>query len=457
MDNAARILVVDDDPSLRRVLEYNLARKGFRVTSARNAAEALERFQREPFEVVITDILMPGINGIDLLNKIKAVSPEAAVIVITAHGTIQTAIEAMKLGAFDYLTKPFADEQLQMVVLRALEKRQLLTENRYLRKAIQEKYQFSRIVGSSPAMTRLFDEIAQVAGTDSSVLVSGESGTGKELVAKALHFHSSRKYKPLVVVNCSAIPEALLESELFGYTKGAFTGAVADKKGKLEAAQGGTVFLDEVGELPLALQGKLLRAVQERQVDKIGSVHPVEVDVRIISASNRDLEKMVAEKRFREDLFYRLNIVPIRVPPLRERKDDIPLLTEHFLNRFSEKMGKPEIRIEREVFAVFGAYRWPGNVRELENLVERLVVMNRKDRIGVEDLPDLFRSGTEDLAGLEMLIPLDGISLEDVARALIVRALRTTHGNQTGAAKFLRISRNTLLYRMGKYGLRESS
>ncbi|MEE9226912.1 MAG: sigma-54 dependent transcriptional regulator, partial [Acidobacteriota bacterium] len=241
MDNAARILVVDDDPSLRRVLEYNLARKGFRVTSAMNAEEALERFQREPFEVVITDILMPGINGIDLLNKIKAVSPEAAVIVITAHGTIQTAIEAMKLGAFDYLTKPFADEQLQMVVQRALEKRQLLTENRYLRKAIQEKYQFSRIVGSSPAMTRLFDEIAQVAGTDSSVLVSGESGTGKELVAKALHFHSSRKYKPLVVVNCSAIPEALLESELFGYTKGAFTGAVADKKGKLEAAQGGTV------------------------------------------------------------------------------------------------------------------------------------------------------------------------------------------------------------------------
>ncbi|MEE8184678.1 MAG: sigma-54 dependent transcriptional regulator, partial [Acidobacteriota bacterium] len=344
-----------------------------------------------------------------------------------------------------------------MVVQRALEKRQLLTENRYLRKAIQEKYQFSRIVGSSPAMTRLFDEIAQVAGTDSSVLVSGESGTGKELVAKALHFHSSRKYKPLVVVNCSAIPEALLESELFGYTKGAFTGAVADKKGKLEAAQGGTVFLDEVGELPLALQGKLLRAVQEKQVDKIGSVHPVEVDVRIISASNRDLEKMISEKRFREDLFYRLNIVPIRVPPLRERKDDIPLLTEHFLKRFSEKMGKPEIRIEREVFAVFGAYRWPGNVRELENLVERLVVMNRKDRIGVEDLPDLFRSGTEDLAGLEMLIPPDGISLEEVERALIVRALRTTHGNQTGAAKFLRISRNTLLYRMGKYGLRESS
>lgn len=451
------VLVVDDDDSLRRVLEYNLERAGYRVETAAQAEEALRRFRAGPFDVVITDILMPGIDGIRLLQKIRSVSAEAIVIVITAHGTIQTAIEAMRLGAHDYLTKPFTDEQLQIAVERALRTRRLVQENRLLRRAVEERFRFSELVGSAPAMRRLFDEVAQVAGSDSAVLISGESGTGKELIAKAIHFHSLRKDRPLVVVNCGAIPDSLLESELFGHTQGAFTGAVADKQGKLEAADGGTVFLDEVGELPLHLQGKLLRVLQDGQVDKIGAVHPLQVDLRVISATNRDLEAMVRERRFREDLFYRLNIIPIRVPPLRERSGDIPLLLDHFLRRFCRRERRPLLKLSREALTALERHRWPGNVRELENLAERLVVMTRGTTVRVDHLPEAVRGRPAGAAGWPTSLPPEGVSLAEVEESLIRRALATTGGNQTRAAKLLGISRNTLLYRMGKYRISNRS
>jgi len=447
------ILLIDDDESLRRVLEYNLQQSGFHVEVASRAEEGLERFRRKPFDIVITDILMPGIDGIELLQKIKKISNEAIVIVITAHGTIETAIRAMKDGAYDYLTKPFTGEQLRIVVERALHTRALVTENRYLRQAVRERFQVSSMVGSSTVMKTLFQEVSQVAGSDTSVLVTGESGTGKELIAKAIHVHGRRKFKPFVIVNCGAIPESLLESELFGHTLGSFTGAVADKKGKLAAADGGTVFFDEIAELPIHLQPKLLRVLQEGQIDKIGAVHPLTVDIRFISATNRDLELMIREKTFREDLYYRLNIIPIRVPSLRDRKDDIPLLTEHFLREFSAREGRPDIRMTGEVIASFEAYSWPGNVRELENLVERMVVMNRGNLLTVEHLPAGIRHGTTDGGGLEIAIPAGGVSLEEVEKTLILRALQATRGNQTRAAKFLGITRNTLLYRMGKHGI----
>lgn len=447
------ILLIDDDESLRRVLEYSLQQSGFQVEVASRAEEGLERFRRKPFDVVITDILMPGIDGIELLQKIKKISREAIVIVITAHGTVETAIRAMKLGAYDYLTKPFTGEQLRIVVERALRTRALITENRYLRQAVQERFQISSVVGSSRVMKALFQEVSQVAGTDTSVLITGESGTGKELIAKAIYIHGRRKYKPFVVVNCGAIPDSLLESELFGHTLGAFTGAVADKKGKIEAADGGTVFFDEIAELPIHLQSKLLRVLQEGQVDKIGAVHPLTVDIRFISATNRDLELMIREKTFRMDLYYRLNIIPIQVPPLRERKDDIPLLTEHFLRKYSAREGRPDMRLAGEVIAAFEAYSWPGNVRELENLMERMVVMNRGNLLTVDHLPAAIRHGTADVGGLEIAIPEGGVSLEEVEKMLILRALQATRGNQTRAAKFLGITRNTLLYRMGKHGI----
>ncbi len=447
------ILIVDDDDSLRRITEFNLREEGYQVTSAADGLTGFNLFKNQDFDLIIADIRMPGLDGIDLLNRIKTLSHETPVIIITAHGTIDTAIEAMKLGAMDFITKPFSKNQLSVVVKRAFEYKQLIDENKNLRRIVQDRFAFKNIVGKSEAMEEVYKAVSKVAESDSSVLIYGESGTGKELFAKAIHFNSRRKNKPFVTVNCSAISESLFESELFGHKKGSFTGAISDKEGKFQAADEGTIFLDEIAEIPLHLQPKILRVLQEREVDKIGSVTPDQINVRIISATNRDLEEMVRDNRFREDLFYRLNIVPITLPPLRMRKDDIPLLADHFLQLYAKKTGKISTHFDKELFLYFERYDWPGNVREIENVIERMVVMSTGDLLTVKDLPDQIRYAKAAPLTFIKPLPPEGISLEEVEKELIKKALDMHSGNQSRAAQFLNISRQTLLYRMKKYKL----
>ncbi len=454
--NVARkksILLVDDDESLRRITQFNLREEGYEVISASDGITGFNLFKNRDIDLVVADIRMPGLDGIDLLNRIKTLSQETPVIIITAHGTIETAIEAMKLGAMDFVTKPFSKNQLSVVVKKALEYQRLIDENKNLRRAIQDHYAFENIIGKSDAMEAVYETVAKVANSDSSVLIYGESGTGKELFAKAIHFNSFRKNKPFVTVNCSAVPESLFESELFGHKRGAFTGAAADQEGKFRAADEGTIFLDEIAEIPLYLQPKILRVLQEGEVDKIGAVKPDKVDVRIISATNRVLEEMVRENRFREDLFYRLNIIPITLPPLRMRKDDIPLLADHFLRLYAKKIGKINIHFDKEVFHYFERYDWPGNVRELENVIERMVVMSAGDLLTQDNLPEQIRYVKTSPLTIIKNLPPEGISLEEVEKELINKALQMHDGNQSKAAHFLGISRQTLLYRMKKYNL----
>ncbi len=453
MKNKKKILLLDDDESFRRIMEFNLNEEGYEVTSASDGITGLNLFNKDDFDLVIADIRMPGIDGIDLLNRIKSISYDTAVIIITAHGTIESAIEAMKLGAMDFITKPFSKNQLTVVVKKAFEYRQLIEENRNLRRAVQDRYSFENIIGRSSSMEAVYKAISKVASSDTSILIYGESGTGKELFAKAIHFNSSRKNNPFITVNCSAVPEQLFESELFGHKKGAFTGATADQMGKFQAADGGTIFLDEIAEIPIHLQPKILRVLQEGEIDKIGFVEPIKVNVRIISATNRDLEEMVNENKFRKDLYYRLNIVPISLPPLRMRKDDIPLLADHFLRHYSEKVGKMNIHFEKGLFHHFDRYDWPGNVRELENVIERMVVMSTGDLIKVDELPPEIKYAKASPHSFIKSLPSEGISLEEVEKELIKKALEMNQGNQSKAAQFLGISRQTLLYRMKKYHL----
>ncbi len=447
------VLLVDDDESFRRVQEYQLTQAGYEVTSCGDAPGALASFQERLHDVVVTDVRMPGLDGLELLARLKAVSPETPVVVVTGHGTIETAVEAMKQGAFDFLTKPFPRDQLRLTLQRALELARLRQENRELRRAVEGRFSFQNLIGSAPPMKRLYDALELVAPTDSTVLISGETGTGKELVARALHYNSARRQGPFATLNCGAIPESLIEAELFGHSKGAFTGAHAERKGKFESADGGTLFLDEVGEIPLMLQPKILRVLQSGEVDRIGADRPVKVDVRIVAATNRDLEAMVAERTFRQDLYYRLAVVPVRVPPLRERREDIPLLAQHFLDRMAERAGRPTLRLPPEAFGLFDRYGWPGNVRELENLIERLVVMSREETLDLSLLPEAIRSG-EATGGSAFVLPREGVNLEEVERDLIRQALDRSAGNRTQAARDLGLTRNTLLYRMQKYGLR---
>ncbi|TAL17866.1 sigma-54-dependent Fis family transcriptional regulator [bacterium] len=450
-----RILVVDDDASLRRVLEYNLAEEGYEVTAAGSGEEALSFLARERFDLVVTDIKMPGMDGMDLLRRVKEGSPDTQVVMITAFGTIEMAVEAMKAGAFEYVTKPFNRDELKLTVKKALRYRTLETENLRLKKEVSRKFGFENLVGDSPRMQEVFRLVEKVADSDVSVLITGESGTGKELVAKAIHYRSRRSEKPFVAINCAAIPRELLESELFGYRKGAFTGAVRDKKGKFEDAGGGTLFLDEIGELPVELQPKLLRAVQEREITPVGGNAPVRFDARIISATNRDLEAEIAKGRFREDLYYRLAVVPVRLPSLRERPEDIPLLVRHFLEKLG---GGARISIAPEALEALKNHYWKGNVRELENTLERLVILRESDRIRLEDLPEGIRDGgarvqTGGKGGFTFVLPPGGISLEEAEKALIIEALERNNWNQTKAAQFLRIPRHILLYRMEKFAI----
>jgi DNA-binding NtrC family response regulator len=446
------ILVIDDDTSLRRVLEYNLQEAGYAVGTAASGEEGLRLFDEVSPALVITDMKMPGMDGMQVLKAIKERSPETLVIMITAFGTVDIAVEAMKAGAYDYITKPFNRDELRLTVAKALQFSGLAVENRRLKSELSDRADFGTMVGSSPAMEKVFQVVRKVADTEATVLITGESGTGKELVARSIHGLSSRRNGPFVAINCAAIPRDLLESELFGHIKGAFTGAVRDKTGRFALADGGTLFLDEVGELPLELQPKLLRALQERVIEPVGGTKELKLDVRVLAATNLDIEKAISEGAFREDLYYRLSVIPVHLPPLRQRPDDIPLMLRHFCS----KHGAGKVTFDKESLALLTGYAWPGNVRELENLVERLLIMRSADTIAPGDLPDKIRAGggtkgKPAASGGVINLPAEGYSLEQLEREVVVQALERNSWNQTAAARFLLIPRHTLIYRMEKY------
>jgi two-component system NtrC family response regulator len=450
---APLILIADDDASFRRVLQYQLRQAGYEVLEAEKGERALELFSRHRCHAVLTDLDMPGIPGQELLLEIRRRSPDTPVIVVTAYGTIDSAVEAVKAGAFHYLTKPLNRDALLHTLRQALAFAGLVEENRNLREAVTAAFRFDGLVGGAKSMRRVIGQAGRLAAVDTTVLVAGESGTGKELLSKAIHYNSARAGKPFVIVNCGAIPDALLESELFGYRKGAFTGAAADRTGKFEAADGGTVFLDEIGDLPQQLQAKILRVVQEHEIDVIGETLPRKVDVRIIAATHRDLRRMAADGLFRQDLFYRLNVAPLEVPPLRERREDIPLFVQLFAERICRRYNRPLLRIGPAVLHKLEAHHWPGNVRELENVVERLVVFSRGEEADMECLPGEILEPRLKVGRASISLPPEGVALEELERDVIAEALERTGGNQTRAARFLQVSRNVLVYRMQKYGL----
>jgi len=448
-----KILVVDDEPSMRELLGIMLRREGFEVVVAGSRAMAAGVLAKGPVAMVITDVKLPDGDGIEILRHVKAASPETVVIVMTAFGSTQTAVAALKLGAHDYLTKPFDVEELKIVVRGALEQRQLEEENVLLKAQFRTRHGLDRIIGVSPAMAAVFSMVRSVAPTNSTVLVTGESGTGKELIAKAIHTLSPRKDAPFVSVNCGALTESLLESELFGHVKGAFTDANQNKKGLFEAAHRGTLFLDEVGETSPGMQVKLLRALQDRKIRRVGGTEEIEVDVRVLAATNRPLEDMVRERRFREDLFYRLNVIPVRIPSLRERRDDIPLLAEHFLSRFSADMGKQVAKISVEAMDRLLRYSWPGNVRELENVMERAVALETTPSVLVERLPDSLKiegeHGTGDI-GLGQGFSLDEYLLA-IEERLLRQALAAAKGERATASRLLGITPRSLRYLLAKH------
>ena len=447
-----RILIVDDDPSFRRVVDYTLKEAGYETTLAVNGKQAREKFDEDDCAAVITDVLMPELGGLELLRQLGAIAPEVPVIVVTAHAAVDDAVDAMREGAFDYIAKPVNREELKLVLARALEVKALVRENRRLRQVVSDRLDFGNMVGSAPKMQSVLEVAAQAAQVDSTILLLGESGTGKELLAKAIHVNGPRKKGPFIAVNCGAIPATLLESELFGHRRGAFTGAVSDQRGKVEAASGGTLFLDEVGDLEPAIQVKLLRLLQEKEIEKLGEGKPTKVDARILAATNRDLESLVRTGDFREDLYYRLAVIPIELPPLRERSTDVALLADHFLDKYARKFGK-KLKLDRSVFRILERYPWPGNIRELENLMERLAALHPAGTVSPEDLPESFRSGASTVGEVLLQIPAEGLDLQKLEEGLIKEALERNDWNQTRAAKFLGLTRNTLIYRMQKFGL----
>jgi len=455
MSPHARILVVDDERSMREFLEICFRREGYDVATAADVDSALALLEADDYDVVISDLQMPGRSGLELLHAVRDTSPETAVILITAFATTETAIAAMKEGAYDYVTKPFKVDEIRLVVEKALEKKLLSRENRRLRSELQSQLRQRELVGTSAAMHRVYELVNQVAETRTNVLVSGESGTGKELVARAIHTRSERRERPFVAINCGAIPENLLESELFGHVKGAFTGAVSGKEGLFETADGGTLFLDEVGELPGALQVKLLRVLQERTIRRVGGTSDRRVDVRILAATNRRLEEEVAAGRFREDLYYRLNVIEITIPPLRERIEDVPMLVQHFVDKYARELGKPIREVRAEALRRLLAYSYPGNVRELENAIERAVALSKDGLIGEEALPPQILQPPEPATGGR--ISPTGVDLEELVneyeRGLLLEALRRTKGVKKRAAGLLGISFRSFRYRLEKLGL----
>ncbi len=455
----SRILVVDDEESIREFLEIMLKKEGYEVTLAEDGQKAKDLLAKKSFDMIISDLQMPNVTGIELLKHVKESYPETVFMLITAFGTTETAVEAMKMGAYDYLTKPFKIDEVRLNIQNALRSRNLEVENRVLKKELTKEYSFQNMIGNSQAMHAIFDMVKRVSQTPTNVLVTGESGTGKEVVAKAIHYNGPLKDRAFVTINCGAIPENLMESEMFGHKKGSFTGAVVDKAGLFEVADGGTLFLDEVGELPLTIQVKLLRAIQERVIRRVGATEDMKVDVRIIAATNRNLEEMVAKGTFRQDLFYRLNVINIRTPGLRERTEDIPLLANHFLKKYNERLGKNIGAISNEAMEILKKYDYPGNVRELENMIERTVALEGGATILPESLPPMVNtvSGRKMASSNEIEIGEDGVDLDKVMgqieKELLIKAIHSAGGVKKRAAKLLSISFRSMRYRVEKYNL----
>lgn len=455
------ILIIDDEESIRTVLDIFFKKNGYTVDTGGTLEEAYHLMSEHVYDVVISDMKMAGGNdGLRVLERVKESHPETEVIIMTAHGSIENAVLAMKRGAFNYVTKPFDNQELGILVERALERKDITLQNIALREEVKKKLSYEFIIGASESMTKIFELIDRIAPTNANVLILGESGTGKELISRAIHNKSGRSKNAFVEINCAAIPESLLESELFGHVKGAFTGAINNKQGLFELANGGTLFLDEIGEMPISLQGKLLRAIQDKAFRRVGGNDITRVDVRIISASKRDLLDAVDQAVFRDDLFYRLNVVSVNVPPLRERKEDIPLLAHHFLSKYTIELGKEIKKISPDAMRMLLRYDFPGNVRELENIVERAVILELMDQITQESLPEnlLDKAGEEfELPDMYENISFDGTSLDglvnNIEKNFLLKAIERTGGNKTEAAKLLRISFRSLRYRLEKYGI----
>jgi len=455
------ILIVDDEKNYLRVLSAVLEDEGYEILTALSGQEALEIQKASDLDLVLTDMKMPGMDGIKLLENIKAIDPDLPVIMMTAHGTVDKAVEAMQKGAYSYILKPFDNERLTIYTKKAISMYQVVKDNRRLRDEVETKYRFGNIIGKSKAIRKVFDTIRKVAPSGATVLIEGDSGTGKELVAKSIHFNSQRHDKPYIAVNCSALAETLLESELFGHEKGAFTGAVAKKKGRFELADGGTLFLDEIGELSQNLQVKMLRVLQEKNFERVGGIQPISVNIRIIAATNKNLKEEMLHGRFREDLFYRLNVVHVVLPPLKERKEDIHLLVDHFINKYASerKSAVPVTGVDQEVDRLFYEYSWPGNVRELENLIERVMILCPNDVIRVTDLPQGFKDNIHNALHLEG-IPAEAKLYETLAmieKAMIERALKMADNVQAHAAVVLGIGKSGLNQKIKKYNLEVGS
>jgi two-component system response regulator HydG len=447
-----KILVVDDEPALRIMIEAVLDAEGYEIKQAGDGQAAIAAVEERFYDLVIMDIRMPKLGGIEALRKIKEISPGIPIIIMTAYASVDTAVKALKADAFDYLTKPLDIEELKILVAKALRFRQLEQENIHLKERLNDRFDFSNILGQCPPMNHLFETMALVAPSDATLLIEGESGTGKELIANAIHLNSPRSERPLIKVNCAALPETLLESELFGHEKGAFTGATARKRGRFQLAHESSIFLDEIGEMAPTTQAKILRVLQEREFEPVGSTQTIKVDTRIIAATNKNLEKEVEEGRFREDLYYRINVVSLQVPPLRERREDIPLLADFFLKRYAQKNNRAIHGFTPRAVDLLMRYDWPGNVRELENVVERAVIMTRGNMVVPLDFPDMLKKLDAEWKGTTVdLTP--GRSLKEVEKDMILHTLEETGGNRTHAAKILGISRRTLQLKLKEYGI----
>ena len=452
-DTQKHLLIVDDEGTLRSAISERLADHGFVVEEASSGEEALQRLTGFAFDILITDLRLPGISGRDVLDAALERYPDIIAIVITGYGTVKDAVDAIKQGAADFITKPFQFDALLHVLRSAIEQRRLKSENAYLRSQLEDRYRIDGLVGRSRVMRDLFQLLETVAATSSTVLITGETGTGKELAARAIHHNSSRRTNRFIALNCSAIPETLLEAELFGHARGAFTGAVGTRQGRVEQAHKGTLFLDEVGTMSPSLQAKLLRVLQEREFERVGDSHTIKIDVRVIAATHSDLAKMVAEGTFREDLFYRLNVLPVQLPPLRDRREDIPLLVQHFLQRLSADNGRGPMTVSQEAMRRLMAYRWPGNVRQLENAVERALAFSQgRSHIDLQDLPPEIQNQTGIIEGAETWLPEDGIDferyIEGIELSLIKRSLERTQGNKRQAARLLNLKRTTLIEKL---------
>jgi len=456
-----KILLIDDSPDILTHLSEYLKNEGYEVESSTDGEKAISMIERKCYDIIFTDLMMPNIDGMEVLKYVTQHSRDSICMILTGYGTIKNAVEAVKLGAFDYLTKPVKMDEILITLKRALEFRDLKRENQNLKNQLKKKYKFENIIGDSEKMHQIFETIEKVADTDSTILILGESGTGKELIAKAIHYNSYRREGPFIPVNCAAIPSELLESELFGHEKGAFTNAIRTRIGRFELANGGTVFLDEIGDMSPNLQSKLLRVLQERQFERIGGVKTVKIDIRIIAATHQDLKVAVEQGRFRQDLYYRLNVIPIRVPPLRERKSDIPLLVHHFLNHFNRSKKRKIQGIHNEALNRLMEYHWPGNVRELENIIERIVILTNNDSITVQDLPEKIQSLSLDEQTPLFEIPEEGISLDNALnefeKRLILQALNKTGWIKNKAAQLLNLNRTTLIEKIKRQNLQRPS